>query len=150
MRTELRIRLAVVTMALLTGGSMTLACGARVAKHGGQVNDDQGEMNFELVSRGRNLVVHLEDHGTPVVTRGASAVVLVKREGGSDWTTKLRTAGDDRFTATLPATLRRGDSVSVNVSFANGSIASGHFSFDMEPKPKRQSFGFAPGLKPPG
>ena len=112
------------------------------------MNDDQGEMNFELVHRARQVVFHLEDHGNPVVTRGATAKVEVKR-GASGWSATLRPQGVNTFVASLPEALRVGDSVAVSVSFPNGSIANGHFSFGQAPKPLRPSFALAPTIARP-
>jgi hypothetical protein len=112
---------------LLAVAMEAFAHGDRIATRGGQMNDDQGEMNFELVRRGRNVTVYLEDHGQPVSTRGGKASVEVKR-GSMGWSATLRPEGVNRFVGRLPEGVVAGDSVSVNVSFANGSIANGHFS----------------------
>jgi hypothetical protein len=146
MLTDFGLRRASVAMALLAGVSLALACGERIAKHGGQVNDDQGEMNFELVHRARSVVFYLEDHGQPVVTKGASAQIEVKR-GSSGWTAQLRPEGENRFVASLPTGLVVGDSVVVDVRFPNGSIANGRFTFGVKPEPRRPAFSFTSAIR---
>ncbi|MBC7995333.1 MAG: hypothetical protein H7Z15_19045 [Rhizobacter sp.] len=109
------------------------AHGDRIATHRGQMNDDQGEMNFELVHRARSVTIYLEDHGQPVSTHGGKASLEIKR-GSMRWSTTLRPDGANRFVGRLPQSLVAGDSVSVGVSFPNGSIANGHFRLGTVPK----------------
>jgi hypothetical protein len=45
-------------------------------KHGGQVQEVK-DVTFELVARDGKLVLHLDDHGKPVPTKGASARATV-------------------------------------------------------------------------
>ncbi len=140
--------LALIVAASLAGASLARACGERMAKHGGQVNEDQGEMNFELVQRARSVVLYLEDHGQPVLTKGSTARLYVKR-GSTAWTAPVRPDGENRYVVSLRAGLLLGDSVAVDVQFPNGSIANGRFTFGVAPKPGRPTFAFAPAVRLP-
>jgi hypothetical protein len=146
MRTDLSLRIAGMALALLAGCSVALACGERIAKRGGQVNDDQGEMNFEMVHRARNVVFYLEDHGQPVTTQGATARLEIRR-GSTGWSATLRPDGENRFVGSLPSSLVLGDAVEVDVKFPNGSIANGRFSYGMKPKPERPTFSFTSAMR---
>lgn len=55
-------------------------------RHGGVVTE-VNEVDYELVARGGNLVIHVSDHGKPVSTKG--------------WSGKIATVGGDKASAEL-------------------------------------------------
>ncbi len=123
--TMLRTMLTTIMMATLWAPGVAAAHGDWPAKHGGQLNDG-GETSFELVSRGRALTLHVEDHGTPVPTSGAAGVLTVTR-GQRSWTSALKAAGANRLSGQLEQPLADGDRVLARVTMANGSVAAGRF-----------------------
>jgi hypothetical protein len=110
--------------ALLLLAGAAFAHGDWQPKHGGVVSD--GETTFELVAKGRNVVLHVEDHGAPVNTSGAHGVLTVTR-GTANWSANIRAIGDNRLSVHLPRALMSGDMVLAKVTLGNGSVAAGRF-----------------------
>lgn len=107
------------------------ACGDWLPKHGGQMNHDGGEVAFELVGQGRDVTLHLEDHGAPIPTAAVKGVLSFQR-GGKGLTAPLRPAGGNRMTVRLPAALQNGDTLVADLNLPNGAIARGEFVFGVE------------------
>ena len=118
-------RFAALLAVSLLAATAALAHGDWPPKHGGQMNDG-GETSFELVSRGRALTLHVEDHGTPVLTQGAAGSLTVTR-GERTWTSGLKAAGTNQLSSQLALPLAEGDRVLAKVTMPNGSIAAGRF-----------------------
>jgi hypothetical protein len=121
----------IVTASTLLAPTLSSACGEWPAKHGGQMNYGGGEVAFELVSKGRQVTLYLEDHGVPIPAFNAQGILKVSQVS-KGWSLAMRPAGDNRFTATLPAPLQKGDEVTADFSFKNGSIAQGRFVIGVE------------------
>ena len=68
-------------------------------RHGGLMNEG-GETSFELVRRGRDVILYVEDHGTPVPTQGAKGVLTVSR-GERAWSAEIKATGDNRMASRL-------------------------------------------------
>jgi hypothetical protein len=96
-------------------------------KYGGLMNEG-GETSFELVVQGVAIVLHVEDHGTPIITAGAEGTFAVTR-AGITWAATLVPAGDNRLQTVLPQPLEQGDKVLARVKLANGSIVAGRFDY---------------------
>lgn len=83
--------------ALAAASAQALAAGGHdlEPKHGGVVQEVK-DLTYELVARGDRLVLHVEDHGKPVATAGASgrATVLL---GAEKIEAELVPAGDNRL-----------------------------------------------------
>lgn len=94
-------------------------------KHGGRMNDG-GETSFELLARGRNVTLYVEDHGTELSTQGAAGILTITR-GAARYSTPLRPKSSNQLRATSPTVLRPGDRVLARVVLANGSVAAGRF-----------------------
>lgn len=110
-------------LALAAAGA--LACGDWLPKHGGLMNQG-GETSFELVARGLDVVVHLEDHGTPIPTAGARAMLQV--EGAQQaWSATMEPTGENSLRAALPRMLAQGDRILAKVTLADGSVVGGRF-----------------------
>ena len=125
-------RCALLLAAVLLAATHAAAHGDWPPKHGGQMNDG-GETSFELVSRGRALTLHVEDHGTAVATLGAAGVLTVTR-GEKVWKTELKATGSNQLGSRLAAPLAEGDHVLAKVTMPNGSIAAGRFVVSRNPK----------------
>lgn len=126
----MRRALLILIAASLAGGASGLrAHGVWPPKHGGVKNNDEGEISFELVARGRDIVIYLEDHGEPMSTAGARGLVELRR-GDSLQTTELTARGGNRLGGRAPGPLRKGDRLIAKLTFANGSIGEGHFLFN--------------------
>ena len=95
-------------------------------KHGGERNVDNGEVAFELVNKGKEVHLYLEDHGQDIPADRISGDLSIKR-GKSEWKTPLTYAGDNRLRAQLPVGLRKGDELVADLRFRNGSRAEGRF-----------------------
>lgn len=91
-------------------------------KHGGLV-DTGSEVSFELVRTPRGVTVHVEDHGKPMPTAGASAQVLLGSETGKVLARLTPGAGNTLQGPVIP--WRSGDRLFVRVTFGNGSIEVG-------------------------
>lgn len=123
--TLVRRLLATLALALPIGAAPAWAHGDWPAKHGGLMNDG-GETSFELVARGTQVVLHVEDHGTPVATQGAKGTLTVTR-GTQTWSAPITAVGDNRLESRMPRPLARGDRVLAKVTMGNGSISAGRF-----------------------
>jgi hypothetical protein len=95
-------------------------------KHGGERNIDNGEVAFELVSKGKDVLLYLEDHGQDIPADRIRGELSVRR-GKSEWKAPLAYGGDNRLTAQLPVALRKGDELVAELKFRNGSRAEGRF-----------------------
>ena len=104
-----------------------VACGEWLPKHGGIMNQG-GETSFELVAKGRKVVLHLEDHGTPLPTAGSRAALQVQGERNA-WTVQLDPTGENRLQAVVPQELEPGDRILAKVTLTDGSIVGGRFVF---------------------
>lgn len=113
-----------VALALCCAGPLH-AHGDWPPKHGGQMNEG-GETSFELVARGRTVVFHVEDHGTPVTTQGAKGVLTVTW-GERTWSSDVRASGGNRLASRIERPLAAGDKVLVRVTMPAGNIAAGRF-----------------------
>jgi hypothetical protein len=125
MRLRSRHALALL-MAVLA--SAAVAHGDWRPKHGGLMND--GETSFELVVRQREVVLYLEDHGTPIATAGAKGLLTITRgtnQHTTERTAELRARAPNRMAATAPGPLARGDKIVARVTLGNGSIVVGRF-----------------------
>ncbi|MEF7612469.1 hypothetical protein V4F39_01015 [Aquincola sp. MAHUQ-54] len=107
------------------------ACGDWLPKHGGQMNHDGGEVAFELVGQGREVTLHLEDHGQPIPTAAVQGVLSFERDG-KGLTSTLKPAGGNRMAVRLPSALRKGDKLVADISLPNGAIAKGAFVYGVE------------------
>jgi hypothetical protein len=123
MNPSVRAMSFVLLTASVSGSAM--AHGDWPAKHGGLMNQS-GEISFELVARGRQMVLHVEDHGTPVETRGARGVFEVAR-GEQTWSSEITTIGGNRLKSVLARGIQKGDRVSAKVVMGDGSIAAPRF-----------------------
>lgn len=70
-------------------------------RHGGVVTE-VNEVDYELVMRHGNVVIHVSDHGKPVRTKGWSGTIATV--GGEKASAELVPAGDNQLQAkgTLP------------------------------------------------
>jgi hypothetical protein len=95
-------------------------------QHGGVTNwNTNSEYSFELVGRKAGLMLYIEDHETPVPTKGAKGALVIRR-GGKSTSTSLAPAGENRMLA-RGASTRSGDQVAATVTLANGAIMMGRF-----------------------
>jgi len=95
-------------------------------QHGGVTNwNTNSEYSFELVSRKSGVTLYIEDHETPVPTRGAKGTLVIRR-GGTSSTTPLAPGGDNRMVARGTST-KPGDQVAATVTLANGAVMMGRF-----------------------
>ena len=67
------------------------------SRHGGTVRA-VGDIQFELVQRGDDAVIHVEDHGKPVPTAGMAGTLTVLR-GTEKSEMPLQPAGENRLEA---------------------------------------------------
>ena len=116
--------------ALAAASTAAFACGEWLPKHGGLMNQG-GETSFELVAKGKELVLHLEDHGAPIATEGSRAVLQVEGQAGA-WSVPLQPAGDNLLRTVLPQELLPGDRLLAKVTLANGSMVGGRVVFLVE------------------
>lgn len=127
--------------ALLMAPSTAAACGTWPPKHGGQMNYEGGEVAVELVAKGRQVILYLEDHGMPIPAGQVKGTLAVQR-GTSGWTVPVMAAGDNRVSVQLPRALAKGDEIVADLAFANGSITQGRFVYGVEVQ-ERTRFGVA-------
>ena len=114
-----------VLSALFAIATPATAHGDWPAKHGGLMNEG-GETSFELVVRGRQVVLHVEDHGTPVDTKGARGILVIAR-GDQTWRSEIKAIGGNRLKSVLERGIERGDKVSARVVMGDGSVAAPRF-----------------------
>jgi len=115
------------SISLLLPGMVSAHEGHNKPQHGGQVAE-AGAFQGELVVKGRNLVLHVTDHGAPVAMAGGSAkAVLLIGSEKSELTFVV--ASSNQLTATAPATLMAGAKVVVTVKLPNGR--SGNLRFEL-------------------
>ena len=95
-------------------------------RHGGVTNwNTNSEYSFELVARQDGVTLYIEDHETPVSTKGAKGTLVIRRAGASN-RAPLVPAGDNRMIA-RGASATRGDHVAATVTLASGAIMMGRF-----------------------
>ena len=94
--------------------------------HGGVTNwNTNSEYSFELVSSKSRITLYVEDHDTPVPTKGAKGTLVIRR-GETSSSTSLAPAGGNRMVA-RGASTKRGDRVVATVTLANGAVMMGRF-----------------------
>jgi hypothetical protein len=94
--------------------------------HGGLTNwNTNSEYSFELVSRKAAITLYIEDHETPVPTKGAKGTLVIRR-GATSNTTSLVPDGDNRMVARGTST-KPGDRVVATVTLVNGAVMMGRF-----------------------
>lgn len=120
----MRIALLLFTAVLALLSLDAAAHGVPVPKHGGLV-DVGGEISFEMVRKGREVRIHIEDHGKPVATRGAAGELLRGSETGARIAT-LHEAGGNVVTGRA-SPFKAGERLFVRVTLGDGSIVVGEF-----------------------
>jgi hypothetical protein len=118
--------ICLIALPLMVGPLRVDAHGDWPPKHGGLKNDDRGEISFELVVRGVNVLVYLEDHGEAMSTSGARGVLTFRR-GEAVWKSEVTSGGKNLLVGRLSRPLKKDDRVVANVNFRDGSIAEGTF-----------------------
>lgn len=95
-------------------------------KHGGQVQEVK-DVTFELVARDGKLVLHLDDHGKPVSTKGASAraTVLARNEKRE---VALSPAGENRLESSDVVLLPPGTKLVMVVSLPGKPLMTARFA----------------------
>jgi hypothetical protein len=73
------------------------------------------------------VVLHVEDHGTPLDTQGARGVLVIQR-GGQTWSSEIKAIGGNRLKSVLARRIERGDTVSAKVIMRDGSIVAPRFA----------------------
>lgn len=130
---------AMLCHALLIASSTAAACGTWPPKHGGQMNYEGGEIAVELVTKGRQVTLYLEDHGLPIPAEKVKGTLAIQR-GTSGWTMPVKAAGENRVTIQLPRAVAKGDEIVADLAFANGSITQARFVYGVEVQ-ERTRFG---------
>lgn len=118
----MRMALWPLVAAWLSG--IAFAHGVPVPKHGGLV-DVGGEVSFELVMKGREARIYIEDHGKPVATRGAVGELLRGRETGPRLAALREDGANTVVGRTAP--FAKGERLFVRVTLGDGSIVVGEF-----------------------
>jgi len=86
------------------------------------------EISIELVMEHDTVALYIEDHGTPVPTKGAKGTLSVISPGRPARQARLIPAGDNKLTAT-GLTPISGDRLRAEITLPNGDEVSSVFSF---------------------
>jgi hypothetical protein len=119
---SIRPRLA---MLLVLAAPFALAHGDREAKYGGILNTG-GEITFELVRKGGDLILHVDDHGEPVATAGATGTLEIRNER-TVRSVPVTSAGDNTLKAE-GADFSPGDRMIVRAVLGSGIMLIGRFA----------------------
>jgi len=101
------------------------AHGDREPRHGGLLSIG-GEISFELVRKGDDLVFYVDDHGTPVPTDGAIGTLEV-RSGSGVRTVPVKAAGGNALSAPV-VDFRTGDRLLLRAQLGSGAMLNGRFA----------------------
>lgn len=126
------LRRALLAAATVTGLLLPPAVLAH-AEHGkpqhGGIVAEAGAFQGELVAKGRQLTLHITNHGDPIAMAGGSAKATLL--AGSDKSELAFTPSTgNQLTATAPAPLAAGTKAVVTVKLPNGR--SGNLRFEVK------------------
>ena len=96
------------------------------AKHGGIVKS-AGDMSFELVNKEGKVTIHVDDHGKPVTTTGATGTMTVLKGTQKSETTLVPGAGNT-LVAKDDVKLEAGNKVMTRVTLPNRQAVSVRFA----------------------
>lgn len=116
--------LVAMTMAVAVSGS-ALAHGDK-PKHGGVVST-ASDLSFELVNKGGNATIYVEDHGKKLSTVGATGKLTVLNRSEKT-EVPLEPAGDNTMVTKGEAKLAKGAKAIASVTFADKKTANVRFS----------------------
>ena len=118
-----RLLTAFLAVAALAAGT-AWAHGDGIARHGGLVQM-AGETKFELVAKGDNVELYLDDHGTTMPTAKLTGKLTVL-SGAAKSEAKLEPAAGDKLVA-KGVKLAKGDKVVALVTMEDKSTSSARF-----------------------
>lgn len=119
-------------IAAMMAFGVALAIGAPVmahdspARHGGIVRS-AGDLSFELVNKEGKVTIHVDDHGKPVTTAGASGTLTVLKGTQKSETTLVAGAGNT-LVAKDDVKLEAGNKVMVRVTLPKRQAVSVRFA----------------------
>lgn len=119
-------------IAAMMAFGVALAIGAPVmahdspARHGGIVRS-AGDLSFELVNKEGKVTIHVDDHGKPVTTAGASGTLTVLKGTQKSETTLVAGAGNT-LVANDDVKLEAGNKVMVRVTLPKRQAVSVRFA----------------------
>lgn len=118
----------ILVATLAAASTQVLAAGGHdlKPKHGGVVQEVR-DITYELVARGGKIAVHLDDHGKPVPTAGASGRATVLR-GTEKSEVDLVPAGDNRLESRTPIEAGAGAKVVTVVTLPGKPAATARFT----------------------
>lgn len=86
------------------------------------------EISIELVMEQSAIALYIEDHGTPVMTKGVTGTLSLIGPGRPGQEARLIPAGDNKLTATGLKPIP-GDRLRAQIRLPNGDEVSSSFSF---------------------
>ncbi|GGY86023.1 hypothetical protein ACFFTM_16815 [Pseudoduganella plicata] len=96
------------------------------ARHGGIVRS-AGDLSFELVNKEGKVTIHVDDHGKPMTTAGASGTLTVLKGTRKSETTLAAGAGNT-LVAKDDVKLEAGNKVMARVTLPNRQAVSVRFA----------------------
>ncbi len=122
----IRLHLLALSIALVCGPALAGSGHELKPKHGGWVQEVK-DVTFELVVRDGKLVLHLDDHGKPIATQGATGRVTVL-QGTDRRDVALAPAGENRMAAQEPMTLAAGAKLVTVVTLPGKAAMTARFT----------------------
>lgn len=111
---------AAFLIALVAGPLLAAAHGYFPPKFGG-IMSEGGEISVELVAHEGRTVLYVEDHGTPILTEGASGAMGIASPGKEQRVVALAADGGNRLVGP-PSGLQPGDRVVATAQFPDGNV----------------------------
>jgi methionine-rich copper-binding protein CopC len=111
-----------VSMAL---SNQALAHGAK-PKHGGVVQS-AADLSFELVTKDGKAVLHIDDHGQPLATAGATGSMTILA-GSKKSVVALQPAGANTLVSTTDVKFERGNKAVASITLPGKEAISLRFS----------------------
>jgi hypothetical protein len=111
---------------------LAMAIGAPViahespARHGGIVRR-AGDLSFELVNKEGEVTIHVDDHGRPLATAGATGMLTVLK-GTRKYETPLAAGAGNTLVAKDDVKLEAGNNVVARVTLPKGQAVSVRFA----------------------